>query len=271
MLWRFLPAHWWQRWGPLVSTSLLSLALLLIGDRVQLAVVRGMRSTVLYPASLVDSTLRELWTVRGENGVLRRELAEARARLDRLHELEAENDRLADLLALTSTVTDTLLPARVVGRGRDPEGDWNYLTVRADIPKALNGRPFVALTPRGLVGQVVEHSLGFALVRSLASSRSAVHVIDSRSRVAGVVRSEGGVGSLLRMDHVPAQEDVAPGDTIVTSGQGTIYPEGLPVGRVLRVDAPEDALIKRVWVVPFVRFARLEEVALMPGQKEIDG
>jgi rod shape-determining protein MreC len=270
MLWRFLPAHWWPRWGALVSTVAISVALLTIGDRAQFAVVRGLRSTILYPASLVDSTFRELWSIRQENDLLRRELAETRVRLDRLVELETENERLAALLEFRAATSDTLVPGRVVGRGRDAGGDWNYLSVRADLPD-WKGRSLVAVTPRGLVGQVVEQSLGFALVRSLASSRSAVHVIDSRSRVAGVVRSEGGVGSLLRMDHVPAQEDVAPGDTIVTSGQGTIYPRGIPVGTVVRVDAPEDALIKRVWVDPFVRFARLEEVALMPGQGEEEG
>jgi rod shape-determining protein MreC len=266
MLWRYIPAQWWQSWGPLVTTSSIAIALLILGDRVQFSVVRGLRSTVLYPASAIDATFRDLWEVRRENERLRLELAETRMTVQQLSEFSSENERLAQLLDFQSAHTETLLATRVVGRGRDGVRDWSYLTVRARIPDSMQSREIVAITPEGLVGQVVERSLGFIVVRSLASPRSAIHVVDQRSRVAGVVRSEGDVGSRLRMDHVPVQEDVQVGDTLVTSGQGVIYPRGIPVGRVVRVESRGDELIKRVWIEPFVQFSRLEEIFLTPGE-----
>jgi len=266
MLWRYIPAQWWQSWGPLVTTSFIAIALLILGDRVQLSVVRGLRSTVLYPASAVDATLRDVWEVRGENERMRLELAQLRTGLHRMSRLEGENDRLSRLLGFVPARPGTLIAARVVGRSGDGSRQWNYLTVRATVPEALADREIVAVTPQGLVGQVIERSLGFLTIRSLAATRSAVHVVDARSRVSGVVRSEGGVGSWMRLDHVPAQEDVTRGDTLVTSGQGTIYPPGIPVGRVVRAEVREDDLVKQVWVEPFVPFARLEEVFLTPGQ-----
>jgi rod shape-determining protein MreC len=64
---------------------------------------------------------------------------------------------------------------------------------------------------------------------------------------------------------VPAQEDVAPGDTLVTSGFGITYPSGIPVAEVVEVETSGDGLVKLVRVEPFVRFSRLEELYLAPG------
>ncbi len=270
MIWRFIPAHWWQSWGPLATTTFLSILFLSLGDTVQLSLVRGIRASILYPAGAVDATLKDLWEVRAENEELRRALADAEQDIARLVEASAENERLTALLGFRAQRSDTLIAARVVGRGQDVNRDWNYLTLRVSLPDSLASRSLVALTPDGLVGHVVERGLGFALVRSLASSRSAVHVLTRRSRVAGVVRSEGPGGRRLRLDHVPTQEDVAPGDTLVTSGLGTIFPKGIPVGTVTRVEPSDNELIRRVWVDPFVEFSRLEEVFLTPGQPTLD-
>jgi len=267
MLWRFVPAGWWQSFGPLTTTVFLSLALLVTGDRIQLTLVRGLRASVLYPAGAIDASMKELLDVRAENERLQAELAEARMEANTLREAAVENARLTRLLQLASVHPDTLIAGRVVGRGQDDSRDWNYLTVRVSIPDELGDRSLVAVTPEGLVGLVIEDALGFATVRTLASARSAVHVLDRRSRVAGVVRSEGGTGSLLRVDHVPAQEDVVPGDTLVTSGHGQHFPRGIPVGLVARVEPAADELVKRVWAEPFVRFARLEELFLTPGKE----
>ncbi len=267
MLWWLPPADWWRSWGPLVATSLISIALLLAGDVVQFPVVRGLRNSILYPASVIDSHLKELWEIRGEYERLRLELARVSARNETLQELLLEGTRLRELLDRPLDAADPIVPAKVVGRGRDGSRDWSYLTVRVSLPDSLRDRPLVAVLPEGLVGRVVEYELGFAMVLSLASAQSAVHVVDQRSRVQGVVRSEGGVGSLMRMDHVPAQEDVAPGDTLITSAHSAFFPAGIPVGRVTRVEVPQDQLLKKVWVEPFVRYSRLEELFLRPGLK----
>lgn len=249
----------WRTYMPVLVPTAVSLLLLIAGDRVQWSVVRALRVTVLYPAALIDNTIRDVMFVRSENETLRRDLAIARTRL----------------VAVTgTTVWDTVPPpdagwraARVVGRGQSAGGNWNYLTVRPtdadrDTANAPWGEPTVAFTPDGLVGAVVERGWGTATVRSITAPESAVHVLDQRSRVAGVVRAAADVGIGLRLHHVPAQEDVAVGDTLITSGFGLLFPPDLPVGRVIWVDTPEGALVRDVRVEPFVPFARLEYVFL---------
>jgi rod shape-determining protein MreC len=268
MLKRLVPARWWNTWGPLATTTTLSILLLSVGDSVQIPLVRGLRSTILFPFSILDTTVRDLWKVREENSVLRAELAQARLELGYLKEVARENERVTRLIGIRGTAVDSLYAGRVVGRSRGVTRDWNYLTVHADLPPEDASRRLVILTPEGLVGSVVEHAFGFLTVRSLASPKSAVHVVDLRSRVAGVVRADVQGGTLLRLEHVPVQEDVVPGDTLITSGQGFTFPRGIPVGRVARVEPSEDDLIKEIWVEPFVKFSRLEEVFVTAGLEE---
>lgn len=266
MLWRFFPVQWWKAWGAIVSASAISLLLLVSGDNWQLAIVRGLRNTILYPVSAMDTVAQDMWRVRGENERLRLELAKARLAASRLKEVRLENDRLAAMLAFRAERDDLLIAAKVVGRGQHPTRDWSYLSIQAELPAGLEEREIVAIAPDGLVGRLVEREFGSLIVRTLASPRSAVHVLSRRTRVSGVVRSSGGVGSLFRVEHVPSQAELAPGDTLVTSGQGQVFPPGIPVGSVVQIARPPDELIMDVWMTPFVDFSRLEEVFLSPGK-----
>jgi len=164
MLWWLPPVDWWRSWGPLVATSLISIALLVAGDAVQLPVVWGLRNSVLYPASLVDNRFKELWDLRAENERLRLALAQTSARAERLDERVREQSRVADLLARHPDVSDSLVLGKVVGRGRDGAQDWSYFTVRASLGESDPDLSLVAVVPEGLVGLVVERRMGFAMV-----------------------------------------------------------------------------------------------------------
>lgn len=69
------------------------------------------------------------------------------------------------------------------------------------------------------------------------------------------------------MKYIPALADVAVGDAVVTSGLDQIFPKGLMVGHVSRVQTGT-ALLKEVWVAPSARFDRLEEVLVLPKPAE---
>jgi rod shape-determining protein MreC len=64
--------------------------------------------------------------------------------------------------------------------------------------------------------------------------------------------------------------DVTPGDLIVTSGVGTLFPKGIPVGRITSIEDKGSALFHFAVVAPAVDFARVEEVLLLTGQSTQD-
>jgi rod shape-determining protein MreC len=63
---------------------------------------------------------------------------------------------------------------------------------------------------------------------------------------------------------------VAPGDLVVTSGLGNLFPKGLPVGRVVRIEDKGSALFHFAILTPAVDFARVEDVLLLTGQTTQD-
>ena len=97
-----------------------------------------------------------------------------------------------------------------------------------------------------------------SLVETLASPEVAVSCRDQRSGIVGILRWV--CGSQFGLDRVDAVEDVLVGDPLVTSGMGGIYPRGVPVGVVTRVENSLDGLFKQVEVRPYVDLNGLQDV-----------
>jgi rod shape-determining protein MreC len=65
---------------------------------------------------------------------------------------------------------------------------------------------------------------------------------------------------MLRMDH---DAEILPGQTVITSGYGSIFPKGLVIGVVEEVTPDSNGLTKRAAIRPAVDFRRLEEVMVI--------
>jgi rod shape-determining protein MreC len=123
------------------------------------------------------------------------------------------------------------------------------------------------VSPLGLVGRVVVAAGRYAKVQLVTDRAAAVGAMLERSRRQGVVRGDGEGG--LEMDYVPTQADVAVGDRVVTAGIDGVYPRGVPVGRVLRVE-PGNELFHRILLAPAVDLGQLDQTYLIerPGVPE---
>jgi rod shape-determining protein MreC len=195
-----------------------------------------------------------------------RDLREAlmRERLDRgrLEEALTENARLRAMLGFPPPAGFRAVPCMVVSL--DPEPLGGSLTVdRGTVSGLAGGEAVVSVD--GLVGHVAEVFSARARVRLVANYDAPVAVRIQRNRVLGVVEWDPGAARLL-MRNVPATEEVAEGDTLISSGLGGVYPEGLYVGSVEAVRPDPMGLVQEIVVRPGARFNRLEELfLLLPG------
>ena len=166
--------------------------------------------------------------------------------------------RLRKLLGIRETLPIPSVAARVIGR--DPT-NWYRMAVldkgEADGVAANRG----VIAGDGVVGRVIKTAPGASRVLLLSDRSSAVAVLVQRSRVSGIL--EGQEDGRLILQYVPLEADVVPGDLILTSGLEGVFPKGLPVGRVIRVDRKGSPLFLQVQVVPFVDLSRLEEVLVL--------
>ena len=112
----------------------------------------------------------------------------------------------------------------------------------------------------GVVGKVVQVMHRISLVQLLKDPSNRTSVLFQSTRTVGILETENGNDFFVRCR---SHETIEPGDTVVTSGLGGIYPRGLRVGIVKSIKKIRDPLFKEVYVKPSVNFNHLEELYIM--------
>ncbi len=267
-----------RRYGILLAVLLVSLLLLTVQTRgggtgraselvtiavtpVQGLLVRIHRGALDFWANYVE------WkSVRRENTVLREENEHLRVQALQAGETREENARLRRLLVLRDRLPLNTVSGEVIGR---EAGGWvRSLTVNRGRGDGIAQQTPV-IVPDGLVGRVVQVHRAAAVVQLLNDPASTVGAVVQRTRTAGLV--EGDAGGTVRFKFMARDgASVTPGDLVVTSGLGTTFPKGLPVGRVVKVEDKGSALFHFAVLAPAVDFSRVEEVLLVTGQTTQD-
>ncbi|HZP36175.1 MAG TPA: rod shape-determining protein MreC [Methylomirabilota bacterium] len=267
-----------KRYGILLAVLLVSLLLLTVQTRgggagrasdlvtiavtpIQSLLVRVHRGALNFWANYVD------WkSVRRENATLREENEQLRIQALQADDTRQENARLRRLLLLRDRLPLATVSGEVIGR---EAGGWvRSLTVNRGRGDGIAQQTPV-IVPDGLVGRVVQVHRGAAVVQLLNDPASTVGAVVQRTRTAGLV--EGDAGGAVRFKFMARDgASVAPGDLVVTSGLGTTFPKGLPVGRVVKVEDKGSALFHFAVLAPAVDFSRVEEVLLVTGQSTQD-
>lgn len=124
------------------------------------------------------------------------------------------------------------------------------------------------VTADGFLGRVTRVYARSARVTLLSDEQLAVSAIDVRSGATGIVKHGRGSSSTLIFDRVPKKVKVSVGDTIVTAGWrssrlASLYPRGIPIGRVTSVGQADTDLWKQIQVKPFADFDRVDAVLVL--------
>ena len=209
----------------------------------------------------VDKLRDELDSLKAENESLQGALVDAEivqdenAWLYQYLSMKVENPDYALCAATVTAVTS------VTGAGGD------YLTSltlnRGSTAGIAAGMPVV--TGRGLVGVVSEVGPNYCRVTTMLNPSAAVGVITSRAGERGL--SQGDYALVQNGQAMVRQmregADVTVGDILLTSGQGSVYPYGIPIGRVEAVSANAYSRTTEATVTPFVDFSDLSQVLVM--------
>ena len=217
---------------------------------------QGVRGALAFPLTLFHAAREEQ--------KLTRRVSQLEGELRQADEYRLENERLQKLLDFKEgTAADAGLQttaAAVVGR--DPGNWFSTLTLNKGAADGLKVNMTV-LSPEGLVGRIIGVSGHTAQVLLLTDPRSAVSSLLQDTRTPGLVEgTAGGVGG-LRMVDIPTDKPVHAGEVVITSGMGSLYPGGIPIGRVVDSSRDPTGLFYEATVRPFVDFNRLEEVLVV--------
>lgn len=187
---------------------------------------------------------------------LRQELRRLKQENVVLAEQTLENLRLRQQLGLREVVGRRTVAGEVIGRQIEPRR--RVLIGRGRRDGARVGAPVVA--PGGLLGQVERTLATSAWVIPVVSPGARVPALVQRTRQAGTVVGEG---SGCRIEDMELSADLRPGDLVITSGVGGVYPKGIAIGRVGRVRREPELSRVSAEVSPAVSWRESEEVLVV--------
>jgi len=221
--------------------------------------IRATVATVLYPlqrallmpVEIIDDGRNYLGglshAVAAEESA-RSELARLSERAQRADQLSQENARLRALLDLRPTLDVRSQPAEVLYEAADPYSR-KVIIDRGVTHNVVLGSPVV--NESGVLGQVTRVYLQSSEVTLLTDRDAAIPVLNSRTQVrsAAFGGGTGGVG-LLEMRFMAGNADVQIGDILTTSGVDGVYPPGLKVASVAKIDRKIDSGFARIVLMP---------------------
>jgi rod shape-determining protein MreC len=197
-----------------------------------------------------------LRSVRVQNEKLRDELERMRLEHVRMAEDASQARRLQTLLAFKEQFISQTMAAQVISTTGSEYSRGVYIDkgskngIKPDMP---------VITADGIVGKVLRVYPTSSLVLQINDPSSGAGVILEKSRLQGILKGSASGGTFLA--NIMADEKIEPGERLLTSGGDRVYPKGMPVGTVARVNPAGTFL--NVEVKPAAQLNRLEEVLVI--------
>ena len=242
-----------------------------------LSIYSGFRGGIYELSSAVSRTVLAI----RELAALRREYSELTERISRYEQLERtsaeirqENNRLREQLGFAQTLRYHHIPAELIGR--DPNNLFSAFVINKGKQAGISvDMPVIAYQngTQGLVGKVVFAGAFESLVMPLYDSNCFVSSRLAESRYEGIVGGQGTpeIPLIMRFIRKRARDEINIGEMVVSSGMGGVYPPGINIGRVNRVNYQENELSMEVELDPSIDFSRLEYIFVVSSIGEING
>ena len=202
--------------------------------------------------------------VRKENEQLRGRVGDLELENLQYREAIVSSERFQRLSGFRAKREPPMVPANVVAEDLSP---WFQAVIIDQGPARGIGPGMPVITDSGVVGVVVGTTPGASKVLLILDPQSRVDVYIKRTRARGSVR--GRSQQDCELAYVLREEDVRPGDLVLTSGLAAVYPKGLVVGEVSRVERLPHGLFQHAELQPAVDFRKLEEVFVILERRQL--
>lgn len=255
----------------------LSVGLLFLDSRfAAMEVVRKGVGTVLYPLQKIASLpiewgqagfdyLSTLDTLQSENKTLILEQLQDKQRLHELETLRQENEKLRKLMNVGNTLkVKRSILSEIVSDARDPFSR-KIIIGKGLIQGVKEGMPVI--DELGLLGQVTRTFPSRAEVSLITDKEQIIPVENLRNGIRSV--AYGGLdGGLIELRFMAANADIENNDLLVTSGLDGVYPRGIPVARVIRVERNSRYAFASIFCEPIAGVERHRFVLVLDTFRE---
>ncbi len=246
-----------KRWV-YIGLLILSVVFFILKGNTKLLLARNILNFVLYPIQKTSIYISKVKRQSQRIDILEGRLISISIQLQEYREAQEENKRLREALNFQKRHSFKTIPAEVIGRVPE-EVNIRVISTSGSDMGVRKDMPVVGYS--GLIGKVTNVDAKTSIIQTLFDLNARVSVIDERTRVFGILKWTG--NDYLMLEGVPIDAEIQVGDTLITSGYGSVYPKGIRVGYVIEVKKEESILLKEVKVAPFEHLASIEELFII--------
>ncbi|HKK16056.1 MAG TPA: rod shape-determining protein MreC [Gammaproteobacteria bacterium] len=232
--------------------------------------IRSALSVLIYPVQYIvnlpveasrwaSDTLVTHSTLVHENEQLRKSQLLLSSRLQKFQILESENERLRRLLESSFKLSDKVLIAELLAADLQPFRHTIVIN-KGKRQGVYDGQPIV--DANGVMGQIVHVGPFSSTVLLITDPTHELPVQINRNGLRAIAIGTG-QGNNLQLEHLPNNADIQIGDLIVSSGLGSRFPSGYPVGIVTDITHDPAEPFAKVNVRPSAKLRQSREVLLV--------
>ncbi|MGP4061567.1 rod shape-determining protein MreC [Halobacillus sp. H74] len=235
----------------------------------------GWMQTIFHkPVSLVDNTIeniQDMFEVYEQNQVLKARLSEYKGVIQDNQRLKSENSELRETLEKTEGLSDySPIQATVIARSSDR---WfEQMTINKGEEHGIE-KDMAVMTSDGLVGKIKSAGAFHSTVQLLSgfdrSNKISSWVVrEGQDEAFGLIEGYDDETGQLLLEGIKLEEELKPGDTVISSGLGGVFPSNLRIGTVEEVTNDQFGLTKTAYVEPFADLFDINHVMVVDRAEE---
>jgi rod shape-determining protein MreC len=250
--------------------SLIAVLLLVVDARLQtLNMMRQVVGSVLYPLQIIALIPRDmvrdvgdyfsqLSSLEKENANFKRTQLTQTMEVQQGRQLQIDNERLRQLLNASEKLAVNSVMATILYDARD-NFNRRIIVDRGMTHGVALGHPVI--DDKGVIGQVSRVFPTTSEITLLTDKDQAIPVQVQRNGLRSIVYGKGQIGNLEM--RIPSSSDIKVGDMLVTSGIDGIYPAGLSVAQVAKIERDATTTFERLICLPSAALDRHQEVLIL--------
>jgi len=177
------------------------------------------------------NNFKEYTNLRNHNNQLLDENVRLKNRLSKQF-LDSSSNSITVIDSVKYLQKYSYTPAKIINNQYHKK--YNYLTINKGIVDGIKPDQGV-INSSGIIGITNTTSNNYATVLSILNENSNINVKLLNGLHYGTLIWNGKDYNILQLDDLPIQANIKKGDTIITGGKSTIFPEGIPVGSIIDI------------------------------------
>lgn len=178
------------------------------------------------------SNITEYWSLKSENKLLADENTRLKNLIEKSFSVEINKDStVIDTLNYLQKYTYTF--AKIINNNYSK--DFNFLTINKGENQGI-GKEMAVVNSKGIIGITDNSSGSYARVQSILNRNSKINARLKNSNYFGSLGWDGVDYNIVQLSDIPRQAPLKIGDTIETGGKSTIFPEGILIGTISKIN-----------------------------------